>query len=441
MKTAILWLIIYVGGLFSGFIWGPIISLSTYMFTFYTQFSWTKFLPQERWSLYAGLALLGVYLVKKGKAVPLLVEEMPQLKWLLLIVVNMLILTPFAAWPEEHNEVVVQFIKLVILYYLIVKIVRTKLYYQIFIWVQIWGNWLFGWQAYSDGDISAGRLEGTGGPGVATSNELANHMLPIIPFLGNRFFYGDKWQKGIVLIAAPFILNAIILCNSRGAFLALLTMAVVIIVLAKRGMRLRLMIGLVLGSILFLQLTHEQFWNRMDTIDEYEEDGSATGRLDMWKAAIEMVGDFPLGKGGGGWEIHTPVYIPEIVEAHGGQRRSVHNTFLLMATDWGVQGLFLLLAFLGGTLRSLHKMRRRVGTGDDTFYHTESVALEVGIIGYLVAAIFGSQLYAESLYWYCALATALSNIQQSEIVETKLIGLAQSIESQESTESVQPENK
>jgi hypothetical protein len=33
--------------------------------------------------------------------------------------------------------------------------------------------------------------------------------------------------------------------------------------------------------------------------------------------------------------------------------------------------------------------------------------------------MFGSRVYAESLYWFSAIATALSNIQQSEIIDKK----------------------
>jgi len=420
-KTAVVWLIIYVGGLLYAFIGGPIIALLTYIFTFYTQFSWASEIMQfmPRLSLYAGIVFLASYILTKGTTGSISHGRMPQLKWLILIIINMLLLTPFAAWPEENEKTVIAFVKIIVLYYLIIKSVQNKLHYRMFIWLQLWGNYLFGWQAYGS-NLTAGRLEKIGGPGTNDANGLANHMIMIIPFIGNMFFHGKKWEKIATIWATPFILNTIILCRSRGSFIAIIAMAVSAILFTQKGiMRIKMVLGLILGSILFIQLTDPQFWERIQTINSYEKDGSAMERLESWKSAMRMIGDYPLGKGGGGWEAYSPIYIPEVIQSYGGKTRSVHNTFLMMATDWGIQGLVLLLLFLVSTFLELHKIRKRTGTDDDRFYHTESVAIEVSLIGFLTAALFGNRIYAEGLYWYCAIAVALSNIQQNALLEVK----------------------
>ncbi len=421
-KTGLLWLIIYIGGLGTTFIKGPIIGLLTYMFTFYTQFSWARGVKVGlyRWSFYAAIVLLASYLLKRGSYAKEAFSRIPQLKWLILIIINMLFVSLFAADPKENQEAVVDFIKLVVLYYLIVNIVKTRMHYRMFIWVQIWGNFLLGWLAYTKGDMVGGRLENIGAPGIRGSNHLANHLIMSLPFIGNLTLFGNKWEKLGAIAAAPFILNALVLCNSRGAFLGIALMLVTILVLSKSQNRSRIIIGLVLAGVLFTFLADERILNRLQTIQSYEEDGSAMGRIDSWVGALKMVSDYPFGKGGGGFQAYSHVYIPEIVEKHGGEPRSVHNTFLLMATDWGIQGFFLFFIFYFSTFLELHKIRRRSGTDHDNFYYVESVAIEVALVGFLVSATFGSRIYGEGVYWYCALATALSNIQQNEILKQSI---------------------
>jgi len=423
-KTGIVWLIIYLGGFAASFVYGPIYGLLTYMFTFYTMFSWAKSVRRAtglyRVSFYAGVVFLISYLLGKKRLKKKFHLKSPQLKWLILISINMLVVSVFAVDPKGNKEVVIQFLKTIGLYYLIINVIRTKKDYKLFIWQQLWGNFLFGWQAFGGGKTRGGRLEEIGGPGIENSNYLANHLIMICPFIGNMVLFCGKWERIAVILASPFILNAIILCNSRGAFLAIIVMLLILLLFSQKQVKKKIVFGAVLGSILFLQLADENFWSRTKTITTYTEDGSATSRLDTWLAALRMISDYPYGQGGEGWEYYSPEYIPAEVASHGGQARSVHNTFLQVTTNFGIQGLILYLIFIANLILELHNMRKRYGTNDDRFYHTESLAIEVSLIGFLVAGFFGDRAFAEPFYWFCALATALSNMQQNEL-ELKII--------------------
>ena len=414
-KTTLVWLCIYISGIFISFVKGPIYALLVYMFTYFTQFSWAKPYIRERWSLYASIATLVVYLIKKNSEIKLSHFKVPQMKWLVLYLINMLLVTPMAVNPTHNFNTIIDFVKLIVIYYLIVAIVRTKLHYKTVLWLQLWGNYLFGWQAFHKGRTGGGRLEGIGGPQTSTSNGLANFMVMILPFLNSFFFYGNKWEKIAAVYAAPWILNAIILCNSRGAFLSMLVVAVLCIFRASKKNRKKIIVGLILGIILFIQLADERFWIRMDTINDPNQEGS--GRLETWAAALRMIGDHPLGAGGGGWLYYSPVYIPDIVDAHEGELRSVHNSYLEVATNYGIQGAFFYFAFIASTLLQLRKMRKRSGAEGDLFYHAESTAIELAIWAFLIAATFGARPYFEAFYWYSALGCALNNIQLSDIAD------------------------
>ncbi|WP_207690891.1 O-antigen ligase family protein [Desulfonema limicola] len=401
----------------ASFVKGPIVALMTYIFAYYTQYSWGKGAGTGRWSMIAAVVVMLSYLFEKRNPSKLSHHKMPQLKWLLFILINMILVMPFAADTKTTHTEIIDFVKLIFLYYCIIGIIQTRMHYKLFIWLQLWGGYHFGWEAFTRGKTVGGRLENIGAPGIKESNFLAAHLLLLLPFINFLFLFGNKWEKLGSAVTAPFVLNCLVLCNSRGSFLSFGLMAVVMILLAKKWMLKKLIIGLIFAILAFSVIGYERVLSRLETVQTYEEDGSAMGRVDAWKGALVMLQDYPFGKGGDAFSYYSPIYIPEIVEAHGGQNRAVHNTYFLMATSWGIQGLFLLLGFYISTLMELHRIRKRTGTSDDKFYHTESLALEVGIIGFLIAIIFINRVYAEGLYWFCALSTVISNLQQSELAD------------------------
>lgn len=90
--------------------------------------------------------------------------------------------------------------------------------------------------------------------------------------------------------------------------------------------------------------------------------------------------------------------------------RSAHNTYLQLTAEWGVQGLALFTGFLWITFRYLHRVRRQ-SQGPDWFYY-RSLAIELGLIGTLVAGIFSVRFYGESVYWLAGLAFALHRMER-----------------------------
>lgn len=73
----------------------------------------------------------------------------------------------------------------------------------------------------------------------------------------------------------------------------------------------------------------------------------------------------------------------------------------------------LFFAFMGVTIRLLHRVRKR--TPDSAWYFYRSLAVEVALIGTMTAAFFSSRLYGESIYWLCGLAFALHRLQSTEL--------------------------
>ena len=225
--------------------------------------------------------------------------------------------------------------------------------------------------------------------------------------------------KIITFISIPFLINLIILANSRATFVAVIVIALLALIWAKGKLRWQVLLALAGGVILVLMLANEQFWERQKTIDKYKEEGSAISRIYLWKGAWRMWLDHPLGVGGNGYEMLVMDYVPElreIMEEKG--EKTVHNTFFLVLVEWGFIGIILFLGFLIHIFIILRKIRKDGVKTPNYRYYIDATALQMGLIAILIAGIFHNRLYSEVIYWIGAFAVALRNMQVNDMLES-----------------------
>jgi O-antigen ligase len=281
---------------------------------------------------------------------------------------------------------------------------------ELVILFQIIGAAYWGWDAL-DARRTNTRLEGIGSGDTLNSNLLGAHLLTIIPLtIIIALMKEPRWQRVTAIISAPFIVNLLILCNSRGATVGFVMAGLASFVLVRKGLRKRVLVGATVGGLALYLLADPQFITRQQTITD-PTDASATSRLSIWAGSLRMVNDYPFGAGGRGFHILSPRYVPELQE-QGSDGRSAHNMYIQIAADWGVQGLILFVAFAWYVLLLLHRVRRERLTADRVYFL--SLGLELGLIGTLVAAFFSVRFYGESIYWICGLSTALYCMTSAE---------------------------
>jgi O-antigen ligase len=212
-----------------------------------------------------------------------------------------------------------------------------------------------------------------------------------------------------------------ILCNSRGATVGLIAATMCAILLAGRGRRKKLIGAVILGALAVLYLADPEYIARQQTTTN-ATDGAATSRKAMWAGGIEMIKDYPFGGGGRTFHQLSPKYIPDVLAKTDSEERSPHNTYIQLATDWGLQGTVLYFVFMFLTVRTLHRIRKRAP--DDAWYFYRSLVIEVALAGTMTAAFFSNRLTGESIYWMCALAFALHRMQSTALERATVDPLA-----------------
>jgi hypothetical protein len=300
-------------------------------------------------------------------------------------------------------------LKLVLLYMLIPAAVRTPAHFDAFGALHVAGATYWGYKAWDNPRRTAGRLAEVGGPDTQNDNQAAGHLITVIPFAALYVLTTQKRVPRLLYaVGAAFIVNVFILCNSRGATVGLIAAVMASIVLAGKGRRKKLIGVAVLGAAAVLYLADPEFIERQQTTTD-PQDQSALSRYVLWSAGWEMVRDYPLGGGGRTFHHLSSRYLPDDM---------LENSFVQLATDWGVHGFALYAVFFAMTIRLLHRIRRRAD--GNVWYIYRSITIECALIGTMVGGMFSSRLYGESIYWMCALAFALHRIQSTELENAAL---------------------
>jgi len=409
----IAFLILFIFGCLYG-LTNPLISLINYQLVYFANVEntwWAANLPHLRWSLIAAGFLAFSCLFNSASLNDNNVFRHIPTKLLLLFLFYMILISPFAFQKDLHLEYLNKYWKLVLIYLLIIWAVSNYKSYRYLIWSYLAGISYFGWLTYENRHcMHGGRLEGSfiGGPDCVDANMLGAVLITSIPFLILYLIKGNKVEKIFSLCSLPFILNGIILINSRGAFVGLGTGILLLIILAK-GIKTKyqMIFGSLVGIIIFLYLADPRFWERMDTLSDPSIHGAGL-RMIYWKAGIKMFLERPFGSGGRGFLALSPYYLSPEYLASGFGVRAVHNTFIQALVEYGIVGILLFVAFLFFTIKSLNKIRK--GGDPEDRYNLEATALMTALSSFLTAAIFINRLYSETLYWLCAYAMVLCNV-------------------------------
>lgn len=421
--TSICWLLIVSAGFFGCLFSDPFWGLLTYLFIYFLSPSpdinwWGNSIPALRWSLIAAVVVLAGGFLNSSKLNRIGLKKISPGKWLILfLVISILISVSVAVDPTRSLERCYDFFRYLIIYYLIIKCMKDEKQLKLLLLFILLCGLFLGYQAYNMPRHS-GRLEGVGTPDTDNANHFALLLATIVPLALPLLTLPDRIIKVLVVAPLVFILNGIVLCNSRGAMLAMICSLVCIFLIIRKGkFRRNLVIFSVIGIVMFAYLADPIFWERFKTIAESPEKDKGSGRLDIWPNGLKMVPDHPFGAGGDGFIILSPKYLPvNLLDSSG--RRASHNTYLLILVEQGAAGLLIYTCFFGNVIFLIHRARKSIVSDfdkdraryppDKSFLYISSIAVESALWGHAVGAFFGNRLYYEFYYVLAAIGTSIA---------------------------------
>ena len=243
------------------------------------------------------------------------------------------------------------------------------------------------------------RVWGPSGSFIEDNNEFALALVMTIPLL--RFLQlqlEGRWKRYGMTLIMLLCAAAALGTYSRGGFLAIGAMG---LWLWWRGKN-RLVVGLMLvvaGSLL-VAFMPDAWTHRMSSIQTFEEDRSAMGRISAWWNAWNLAFVYPLGVGFNAarpelFALYSPY--PDYVHA-------AHSIYFQVLGNHGFFGLFLFLCVWIATWRNAAWLRTKTPDIPEARWCAELGAMsQVSLIGYAVGGAFLSLSYFDLPYYVMAM--------------------------------------
>ena len=235
-----------------------------------------------------------------------------------------------------------------------------------------------------------------GPPGsfIEDNNEFALAVIITVPLL--RFLQlqlSQRWgRRGMMAIIALCIFAAIG-SHSRGAFLAIITMGITF--WWYDGRKPGILAGMIILGFATMIFMPGQWFARMETINDYQSDASAMGRINAWWMAWNLAKDQFFG---GGFDIYNLAtfsrYAPVPNDVH-----AAHSIYFQILGEHGFVGLFLFLLLLRLVWREAGKLKVEGTRQPESKWTAELGAMcQVSLIGYAVGGAFLSLAYFDLPY-------------------------------------------
>ena len=343
---------------------------------------------------------------------------------LLLFVVWMGITTLGAIFFDESLVKYIDTLKVLLMTLVVAAVVRTREEILGFVLLTASSIAFFGIKGglFTIAHGGSYRVWGPTGSVITGNNELAVALVitvPLLYFLAlqvpeiRRLSFPligripEKWMRRGFHVASVLCLAAALGSHSRGALLAMSAMGAMLWWRSKSKVALGLVILVVAAAgVAFMPA---EWSERMNTINTYEEDESAMGRINAWTMAINIANDRVLGAG---FVTDSPIiylqYAPNpnfVIVAH--------SIYFQILGEHGYIGLLLYLSFwLSTYLLTGRVIRRSRGEDDLQWAQMLGSMCKVSLVGFAVGGAFLSLAYWDMPFYIMAILVCTERLLQ-----------------------------
>jgi len=235
-------------------------------------------------------------------------------------------------------------------------------------------------------------------------NHMAMALVFLVPVAITLMLRGRGLWRVLGAVSVLGSLTGIAVSASRGGALGLSLTCLIWAAREKQRARTLSLFAVVL--LLFLAFSPKSFWNRTQTITDYQQDASAMGRVHAWQVGRAISEDKPLlGAGAGAFLYAWPLYAP--VEARG-EAFVAHNIFLAMIGELGWVGFFLFLLFVASALAEGYR------AGDSPAGGPWIRATFAGACGYVLCDMSSGYVTSAHFFFIFGLLAAAGRIRAYE---------------------------
>ena len=315
---------------------------------------------------------------------------------------------PFSYYPRGSFDSSLDFLKIIVACYLVIKILDSfKRIERILLLINlvmaafaldITKKYLAG-QTHGQIHAAWGAWE--------NANDLAVTFVLYLPML-YYYFLATKnmFLRVFSLCLFGIVLFGIVGTQSRGGMLG--AGLVLGLLLLKTEKKVIALVAVGVTASIVLLFAPESVFERLKTVVDYKDDGSAYGRLLFYESSVKMMLDRPLT--GVGINAFSAAYAKDFRHPEDDSFRwpDPHSSYFQIIGELGLPGIMTYLFMIYVTFRSLNKMAVAFKGRQECERPLHFVnCLRIGLIGFLFTTIFQSAGYQFTLFILMAFVVAM----------------------------------
>lgn len=386
--------------------------------------SWISFMSPHRlvwgigdalpWAVIVGSVGIAGWLVSERRRIPMDATTILLAVLAILFTISTYYsLVPDVAWVKWEA-----ILKEFVFFFITAALLTNRVRVQALMWIMVISISFYGIKGGVFTLLTGGnyRVWGPADSEISDNNQLAAALvmtLPLINYLGRQskleiIRLGSRLSMG-------FSLLSILASYSRGAVVALTAMVLWLLRHSKHKLIAAVVIGVTLGgAVTFMP---SDWLARIASIQNYEQDASAEGRLQIWGVAIKIAVARPL-TGGGFYAPYTQSVVDQF--SPGIQARAVHSIWLEVLSENGFPAFFVWTALMIVGLANCRTIIRRTNDIPELRWANDLAHMSiVAIIGYAVGGSFLSLTYWD---FYFTLLVVIASVKRISLAELAAMG-------------------
>jgi putative inorganic carbon (hco3(-)) transporter len=350
--------------------------------------------------------IAGVLLTRKAKW-PQLNSVM--LAWILFVLWTG-VTTANALFPDQAFVRWIDLMKTSLIVVLIPILFHKKEDLRLLVWVIALSIGFYGVKGGIFTVVSGGESRVYGPPGslIGDNTHIGIGIIMAIPLL--YYLYLTTPTKFIrwLLIGAMVLSGVAVLGTySRGALVAVCAIGVFLWWNGRH--KVAILFALLIATPVGLTFMPEKWYDRMDTILNYEQDNSANMRLNSWQTMINLAKDRPMI--GGGFDANAKEIYDRYAPDPNRPPHTAHSIYFQALGEHGFVGLALYLWIFLGAWGQCRRLMRAAKNRPELIWAGElGRMMQVTLVGFAVGGVFLSLVNLDVPYYLVAVvlvATAL----------------------------------
>jgi probable O-glycosylation ligase (exosortase A-associated) len=181
----------------------------------------------------------------------------------------------------------------------------------------------------------------------------------------------------------------------------------------------KMIIGVLIfvGAVMVLAFMPDSWKDRMQTIQSYEQDTSASSRILQWKYAVQLASESPILGNGFYARFHQPYYQKYMAGID--KNRAVHSIYFQVLEEQGYVGIFIYLLLMITAVVSANMASKRCAGREDLKWASSLLYYaQFSIVGFAFNGLTINVAYLDLYYYILAFIVLLISYIKIEMAKS-----------------------